>query len=109
MSIAAKMRPITILSKTSAQSASGQMKEDYRSAGTIKGYIYPTGGTGKTSVNNQKFVESTHMCVTYDDPSAKGITEANRLSLDGLTYEILLVNPPAKLNTILLKKVTYYE
>lgn len=53
-----------------------------------------------SNVEDVRFNDVTHMALTAN----KEVTDANKVTIDGITYSIVFVNPEGRLTQLLLKK-----
>lgn len=86
--------------KSTSKNAIGEAAVSYADTAVLFGFLDLMSGDSKHIVYNAKVQESTHIFICdYTDLSVFGINSENcRMVVNGLVYEVLMIDNPMELN-----------
>ena len=89
----------TIQISTTETNAIGESVKIWTDVQTIKGWLDLSSGSSNYTAYHAKIQESTHVFVADYVPLADGIqAENSRMTVNGKTYDIMLIDNPMELN-----------
>ena len=88
----------TIQIRKPKRNAIGETVIEWQDAQTLRGYLDLSGGDSRYSNFNAKVQESTHIFIADYVALVEGVTAENcRMLVDGLAYDVTLIDDPMHL------------
>lgn len=89
----------TIQTYTVSKSTIGEMVKSWKDAQSLTGWLDLSGGSSSYTTYSAKVQESTHVFLADYVPLADGIqAETSRMTIDGMAYDITLIDDPMGLH-----------
>lgn len=89
----------TIQTYTTSKNAIGEMEKTWQDVQTIRGWLDLAGGSSNYTTYAAKVQESSHIFIADYVPIAEGVqAENSRMTINGKTYDIMLIDNPMEMN-----------